>query len=91
MIPRLRINLTPAFKTKFRGFEIEADQSMGNALMAFGIYNNPKSKLAIYYHSTKDGKSDTTVNYFLFTNSSASHNYVNRYGFSGHRFTYKVK
>jgi len=67
-----------AFKTNFRGFEIEADQSLGNALMAFGIYNNPKTKLAIYYHYTKDGKNDTTVNYFLFTNSSASHNYVKR-------------
>ena len=72
-----------AFKTYFNGFEIEADQSVGNALMAFRIYNNPNTKLAIYYHYTKDGKNDTTVNYFHFTNTSASHNYVNRFGFSG--------
>jgi len=72
-----------AFKTYFNGFEIEADQSLGNALMAFGIYNNPKTKLAIYYRYTKGGQDDTTVSNFIFTNSSASHNYVNRFGFAG--------
>jgi len=71
-----------AFQTYFNGFEIEADQSLGNALMAFGIYNNPKTKLAIYYRYTKGGQDDTTVSYFLFSNSSASHNYVKR-DFSG--------
>jgi hypothetical protein len=72
-----------AFKTYVNGFEIEADQSLGNALMAFGVYNNPKTKLAIYYQYRKDGQWHPTVNYFLFKNSSASHNYVNRYNFTG--------
>ena len=72
-----------AFKTYFNGFEIEADQSMGNALMAFGINNNPNTKLAIYYRYTKGGQDDTTVNYFVFKNTSATHNYVNRFEFNG--------
>jgi len=68
------------FSTYFKGFAIEAeDQSVGNGLMAFSIYNNPNTKLAIYYHYTKDGKKDTTVNYFLFKPGfSAYHNYVQR-------------
>ncbi|HMK20265.1 MAG TPA: DUF4270 family protein [Chitinophagaceae bacterium] len=73
-----------AFNTYFKGFAIEADQSVGNALMAFGIYQNPKTKLAIYYRYTKGGKVDTTVNYFLVKpGSSANHNYVNRFDFAG--------
>jgi len=72
-----------AFQTYFNGFEISSDETIGNALMAFGIYNNPKTKLAIYYQYRKDGQWNPTVNYFLFKNSSASHNYVNRYGFAG--------
>ena len=72
-----------AFQTYFNGFEISSDETMGNALMAFGIYNNPKTKLAVYYRFKKDGVITPTVSYFLFTNSSASHNYVNRFGFSG--------
>lgn len=39
-----------AFKTNFRGFAIEADQSFGNALMAFGLVDNANTKLAIYYN-----------------------------------------
>ena len=73
-----------AFNTYFKGFAIEADQSVGNALMAFGIYQNPKTKLAIYYRYTKGGKVDTTVNYFLVKpGASANHNYVNRFDFAG--------
>ena len=73
-----------AFNSYFKGFAIEADQSLGNALMAFGIYNNPKTKLAIYYRYTKGGVDNTTVNYFLFkAGSSANHNYVERFGFAG--------
>ena len=67
-----------AFKTYFNGFEIAPDAGMGNALMAFGVYNNANTKLAIYYHYTNDGKNDTTVSYFRFTNSCAIHNYVKR-------------
>ena len=67
-----------AFKTYFKGFEIEADQSLGNAVMAFGLDNNPNTNLAIYYKYTKGGQEDTAVSYFVFTNSSASHNYVKR-------------
>ena len=67
-----------AFNTYFNGFEVAADNTMGDALMAFGVSNNANSKLAIYYHYTKDGVNDTTVNYFRFTNTSAIHNYVKR-------------
>ena len=70
------------FSTYFKGFAIEADQSVGNALMAFGIYNNPNTNLAIYYRYTKGGQDDTAVNYFVFKPGfSAYHNYVER-GFS---------
>jgi len=72
-----------AFKTYFNGFEIEADQSMGNALMAFGITNNPNTKLAIYYQYRKDGQWHPTVDYFSFKITSANHNYVNRFNFTG--------
>ena len=73
-----------AFNTYFKGFAIEADQSVGNALMAFGIYNNPNTKLAIYYRFTKGGQVDTAVSYFqVKPGSSANHNYVNRFDFAG--------
>jgi hypothetical protein len=74
-----------AFNTYFKGFAIEADQSVGNALMAFDIYqNDPNTKLAIYYRYTKGGQDDTTVNYFLVKPGfSANHNYVNRFDFAG--------
>lgn len=72
------------FSTYFKGFAIEADPSLGNALMAFGIYNNPNTNLAIYYKYTKGGQVDTTVDYFQFKPGfSANHNYVNRFGFAG--------
>lgn len=68
-----------AFSTYFKGFAIESDETMGNALMAFGLYNNPNTKLAIYYKYTKGGQVDTAVNYFLFKPGfSANHNYVKR-------------
>jgi len=67
-----------AFNTYFKGFAIEADQS-GNALMAFNIYNNPNTNLAIYYRYRKDGQLIPTVDYFLFKPGfSANHNYVKR-------------
>jgi hypothetical protein len=72
-----------AFKTYVRGFAIEADQSTGNALMSFGLVNNPNTKLAIYYRYTKGGRLDTTVSYFAFTGASARHNYIDRNGFLG--------
>ena len=67
-----------AFKTYFKGFAIDADQSFGNALMAFGLANNPSTKLAIYYRFTKGGQDDTTVSYFQFTGTSAQHNFIDR-------------
>jgi len=67
-----------AFKTYFKGFAIDADPSFGNALMAFGLANNPKTKLAIYYRYTKGGQDDTAVSYFQFTTTSAHHNYIKR-------------
>ena len=71
------------FSTYFKGFAIEPDQSLGNPLMAFSIYNNPNTNLAIYYKYTKGGQVDTAVNYFLFKPGfSANHNYVKR-DFSG--------
>jgi len=71
-----------AFKTHLRGFEIAADQSTGNALMAFGLVSNPKTKLAIYYKYIKGGQVDTAVSNFGFTGASARHNYIKR-DFSG--------
>ena len=71
-----------SFKRFVRGFAIETDQSMGNALMTFGLYNNFNTKLAIYYRYNKDGKKDTTVSYFNFTDISAHHNFIDR-NFSG--------
>ena len=65
-----------AFGANVKGFAIVPDQ--GNALMSFALYNNPKTKLAIYYRFTKGGQDDTTVSYFGFTASSAQHNYINR-------------
>lgn len=73
-----------AFNTYFKGFALEPDQSVGNALMAFGIYQNANTKLAIYYRYTKGGKTDTTVSNFLVKPGfSANHNYVNRFDFAG--------
>ncbi len=67
-----------AFRTYFKGFALEADASQGNALMTFGLASEPNTKLAIYYHFDKNGKSDTTVSYFEFNTISAHHNYINR-------------
>jgi hypothetical protein len=72
------------FKSKVKGFAIDADPSFGNALMAF---SPSRCKLAIYYRYTKGGQDDTTVSYFLFNNNvgnvSAHHNYIERSGFAG--------
>jgi hypothetical protein len=51
--------------------------------MTFGLVDEPNTKLAIYYRFDKDGKKDTTVDYFRFTGASAEHCYINRYGFTG--------
>lgn len=67
-----------AYNANVRGFAIVPDSNRGNALMSFAIYNNPKTKLAIYYRFTKGGQDDTTVNYFGFTASSAQHNHISR-------------
>ena len=76
-----------AFKSHVKGFAIDADPSIGNALMAFGLVDNPKTKLAIYYRYTKGGQDDTTVSYFVFKNTSngpsAEHNYIERFNFAG--------
>ena len=69
-----------AFNTKVEGFAIEAE-SMGDALMSFGLVNNANTKLAIYYHKT-DALQTPTVSYFGFTGSSKRHNFINR-DFSG--------
>jgi uncharacterized protein DUF4270 len=67
-----------AFKTYFKGFAIEADGTMGNGLMAFGLSNEPSTKLAIYYRYNNNGQYDSTVSYFQFTFSSAHQNYIKR-------------
>jgi len=72
-----------AFRSRVKGFAIDASTSFGNALMAFGLVNNPKTKLAIYYRYKKDGQSNTTVSYFQFTGASAQHNFINRFDFAG--------
>ena len=67
-----------AFKTYVKGFAIEADPSFGNALMTFGLVGEANTKLAIYYHYSKDGKKDTAVDNFQFTGASAQHNFIDR-------------
>lgn len=68
-----------AFVSKLKGFAIESDAAFGgNALMAFGVQNEPNTKLAIYYRYTKNGSQDTTVSYFNVTSVSANHNYIQR-------------
>ncbi|CAN5143781.1 hypothetical protein BH09BAC2_BH09BAC2_16520 [soil metagenome] len=64
------------FKSKFGGFAIIPDQ-MGNALNYFD-YDKPNTKLALYYRYSKNGKVDTTVNYFLFTAGSGQANKITR-------------
>ncbi len=73
-----------AFNAFFRGFAVITDSTFGgNALMSFGLVNEPNTKLAIYYKYIKNGQVDTTVNYFTFTGSAAEHNYITRdYSFS---------
>jgi len=72
-----------AFKKHFKGFEIAAEEGIGNGLMAFGINNNANTKLAIYYKYRSGGQDIPAVSYFRFTNTSANHNYVNRFDFNG--------
>lgn len=67
-----------AFGANVKGFAIVPDSFQGNALMSFALYNNPKTKLAIYYRYTKGGQDDTTVSYFGFTATSAHHNHISR-------------
>ena len=71
-----------AFKTYLRGFAIEADQSFGNAIISFGLVNEPNTKLAIYYRYRKGGVDVPAVSYFNFTIASAQHNFIDR-NFSG--------
>jgi hypothetical protein len=66
------------FGANLKGFAIVPDSFQGNALMSFALYNNPRTKLAIYYRYTKGGQDDTTVSYFGFTASSAHHNHISR-------------
>jgi len=76
-----------AFRTKFKGFAIQA-QAGGNALMRFNL-TGANTKLGIYYKYEKKSATnpdlDTTVAYFNFktfdtygTNGSASANYITR-------------
>jgi hypothetical protein len=48
-----------AFKKKFRGFAIKADNT-GNALTYFSPSDKNKSKLIVYFRVTKNGLTDTT-------------------------------
>jgi hypothetical protein len=66
------------FRQNFKGFALES-VSGGNALMGF-LLTGPNTKLAIYYQYYKNGitNKDTAVEYFTFTSSSASANYVTR-------------
>lgn len=67
-----------AFKANLKGFAITSDEGMGNSLIAFGLQNNLNTKLAIYYRYQKNGKLDTTVDYFYFHDFCAQHNYIKR-------------
>ena len=77
-----------AFRTKFRGFALQAEAG-GNALMRFNL-TGANTKLAIYYRYEKRATNtppelDSAVAYFNFKDyntyfaaGSASHNYVTR-------------
>ncbi|HEX4875942.1 MAG TPA: DUF4270 family protein [Chitinophagaceae bacterium] len=66
-----------AFRSKFKGFAIQS-MNTGNAVMGFDL-TGFNTKLAIYYRYDKNGRRDTTVNYFLFgSNFCAAANYIKR-------------
>lgn len=66
-----------AFRSKVKGFALRS-MSGGNAVMGFDLGSN-NTKLAIYYRYDKNGKRDTTVEYFRFTSTfSAAANAVLR-------------
>jgi hypothetical protein len=57
------------FQTLFKGLAVKADAS-GNALTYFDIFNTDKSRLIVYFRSTKDGKTDTSS--AIFSHSAKS-------------------
>ncbi len=66
------------FQTFLKGFAVQS-MSSGNAIMGFDLVG-VNTKLGIYYKYYKNGISntDTAVDYFVFTPSSANANYVIR-------------
>jgi len=69
-----------AFKTYFKGFQIAADEGIGNALLRINL-TDVNTKLALYYrYNVADtGKLDTTVRYFIVNQFTSAHsNYIKR-------------
>jgi hypothetical protein len=67
-----------AFKSYIKGFALESDPSFGNGLVGFALSASLNTKLAIYYRFNKNGRQDTTVDYFRFYGASAHHNFIDR-------------
>jgi hypothetical protein len=67
------------FNTKFKGFAIIPDSTIGNALIGLSL-TDTNTKLAIYYRYDKGGvlNKDTVVRYFRFSGTSSDANLVIR-------------
>lgn len=59
------------FKSLFQGLAVKSDAS-GNALSFFDFFNTDKSRLIVYFRSTKDGKTDTSSASFYHLSSIGS-------------------
>lgn len=66
------------YRYNFPGLAIIPDGNFGgNALNYFNL-DNGNTKLALYFHYIKNGKSDTTVTYFRFNNLTGEANPITR-------------
>lgn len=67
-----------AFNTNFKGFEIRPVNKTGNAVIGIDLLNTNNTKLAFYYRYNNGTATIDTVEYFSFTATSASANYIKR-------------
>lgn len=74
-IDTANFNTDSAFRSVFRGFEITA--TGGNSLMGISL-TDTNTKLAVYYHYTKNGADTSVVDYFRPNSNSASANHIER-------------
>ncbi len=74
-----------AFRIAFKGFQVSADNDIGNSLVRIGLATTssgvePNTKLAIYYKQKRSSGTDTAlVSYFTINTSTSAHsNYIKR-------------